>query len=663
MNADPFNYSTAFSRNIGWVTANEQAILRSKRIAIAGLGGVGGSHLLTLTRLGIGSFNIADFDSFDLENFNRQTGATMPTIGLKKTDVLAARSLEINPELDLNVFPDGINRDNVDDFLADVDLYVDGLDFFVVSERRMVFAACRERGIPAITAAPLGMGAALLNFLPGKMSFEEYFQLEGQTEEEQLMRFLLGLSPAMLHNRSLVDPSAIQLADHRGPSTAMGAELCAGVAATEALKILLRRGKVIAAPRGLHFDAYRNRLARTWRPGGNRNPIQRLGLRLARRRFGSEGQAARPVKTATSTASPVRQILELARWAPSGDNTQPWRFEVVDENHVVIHGHDTREHCVYDLQGRASQISIGTLLETIRIAASGQGWRADFTRREDAPETNPTLDVAFSEDPDIQADALLPYVPVRTVDRRRLSTRPLTTSERSLLEAAADTGYRIAWFESFSERLRFARLLFANGGLRLNLPEAYQTHKAIIQWNSLISEDRIPDHAVGLDPLGRRLMHWALGSWERVSFLNKYLGGTLIPRVELDFVPGMACAAHFLLIADAPPVSIDDYINAGKTLQRFWLTATRLGLSLQPEMTPLIFDSYIRGNIEFTRHEPSKALAQSLSTQLNDIISPESTAQAVFMGRLGAGPAPAARSIRLPLDDLMVTTAPSRVSQ
>ncbi len=660
MSAEQFDYSTAFSRNIGWVTPDEQGILRSKRVAIAGLGGVGGSHLLTLSRLGIGSFNIADYDTFDLVNFNRQAGASIPTIGLKKTEVLTTQSLEINPELDLNVFPDGIARDNINDFLAGVDLYVDGLDFFAVTARRMVFAACTKRGIPAITAAPLGMGAAVLNFLPGKMTFEEYFQLEGQTEEEQLMRFLLGLSPAMLHKSALVDPSAIQLADHRGPSTRMGCDLCAGAAGTEALKILLGRGKVIAAPRGLHFDAYRNRLAHTWRPGGNRNPLQRIGLKLARRQLGREGQPYRPLQTATVTASPIRQILDLARWAPSGDNTQPWRFEIVDENHAVIHGYDTRDHCVYDLQGHASQLSIGTLLQTIRIAASGHGWRADFSRRTNTPDTTPTIDAKFTASPDIQPDPLIPCIPERAVNRRRLSTRPLTATEHRQLEAAAGSGYRIVWFESFGDRLQFARLLFRNGGLRLNLPEAYETHRSIIQWNSIVSEDRIPDHAVGLDPLSRKLMHWALCSWERVSFLNKYLGGSLIPRVELDFIPGIACAAHFILIADAPPVSIDDHISSGEALQRFWLTATRLGLSLQPEMTPLIFDSYIRGNVEFTRHMPSIQLAQTLSAQLNDIISPELTEQAVFMGRVGAGPTPAARSVRLPLDDLIVRSAPSR---
>lgn len=285
MTASTFDYSTAFSRNLGWVTEPEQHALREKRIAIAGLGGVGGSHLLTLARLGVGRFNIADLDVFELANFNRQVGAALPSLGEPKVDVLKRLACEINPALDIKLFPRGVSAENVDEFLTDVDLYLDGLDFFAIRARRLVFSLCAARRIPAVTAAPLGMGAALLCFLPGKMTFEEYFRLEGQTEHEQLLRFLLGLSPAMLQMGYLVDDSRVNLAAHKGPSTSMACEICAGLAATHVLKILLKRGKVPAAPYGLHFDAYRNRLARTWRPGGNQNPIQRLGLAVARYRL------------------------------------------------------------------------------------------------------------------------------------------------------------------------------------------------------------------------------------------------------------------------------------------------------------------------------------------------------------------------------------------
>ena len=291
----PFlHHQIAVSRNIGWVTEAEQHALRGKRVAIAGLGGVGGSHLLTLTRLGIGAFHISDFDRFELANFNRQAGATHSNLHRPKVDVLAEMARDINPSLDLQLFPQGINAQNVRAFLEGVDVYVDGLDFFAVDARRLVFQACTELKIPAITVAPIGMGAALLTFMPGRMTFEEYFQLEGQPYFEQLLRFLLGVTPARLQMPYLADPSAVELADGKGPSTAMGCELSTGIAATETLKILLGRGKVIAAPHGVHFDAYRNKLKRTWRPWGNRNPIQRLALMIARKRFAKSLPPSQP---------------------------------------------------------------------------------------------------------------------------------------------------------------------------------------------------------------------------------------------------------------------------------------------------------------------------------------------------------------------------------
>ncbi|CAH1197992.1 ThiF domain-containing protein [Candidatus Nitrotoga sp. BS] len=282
----PFNYTTAFSRNIGWLTQAEQDRLRNARIAIAGMGGVGGIHLVTLARLGFGKFNIADFDTFDLVNFNRQAGASMHTLGLEKVNVMLEQALDINPELDIRVFQKGVNEQNLDDFLNGVDVYVDGLDFFVFEAREAMYRACERLRVPAVIAAPLGMGAAVVNILPGHMSFEDFFCLKGVSDEEKALRFLLGLSPAMLQRGYLVDPSTVDLASRRGPSTVMACQLCAGVAATEALKILLQRGPVRAAPHGYQFDAYRNKLVHTWRPGGNRNPLQRIGLAIARHQLG-----------------------------------------------------------------------------------------------------------------------------------------------------------------------------------------------------------------------------------------------------------------------------------------------------------------------------------------------------------------------------------------
>lgn len=281
-----FNYETAFSRNIGWLSPDEQQSLRHKRIAIAGMGGVGGFHLLTLTRLGIGKFNISDLDTFELANFNRQAGAGVSTLGRPKVEVLAEMARDINQECDLAIYPQGVNEANLEAFFQGVDLYVDGLDFFAFDARERVFTYCAQHGIPAVTVAPLGMSAALLNFMPGSMSFEDYFQLAGQPELEKAVRFLVGLAPALLHRHYLADKTRVDLKARKGPSTVMACQLCAGIAASEALKILLKRGKVWAAPHGIQFDGYRNKLAHTWRLGGNRNPLNRLAIAIARHQLG-----------------------------------------------------------------------------------------------------------------------------------------------------------------------------------------------------------------------------------------------------------------------------------------------------------------------------------------------------------------------------------------
>lgn len=351
--------------------------------------------------------------------------------------------------------------------------------------------------------------------------------------------------------------------------------------------------------------------------------------------------------------SVIENILEHARWAPSGDNMQTWRFEIIDAEHFVIHGYDTREHCVYDLQGHASQLAIGALIESIAIAASHFEHNTEFVLRENMPEQNPTIDVTINKDISVQADPLFSYLPIRSVQRRAFKTTPLTVEQIAMLEQSVGKFYKVQWIKSWRQRWQAATLMFKNGKLRLTMPEAFHTHSTIIEWGARYSKDKIPDKAVGLDPLAMGLMKWALKSWERVKFLNTYLAGTLLPRIELDLLPGIRCAAHFVLVADQVPATTQDFLNAGRSVQRFWLTATQLGLQIQPEMTPLIFTGYIQQDIEFTKEQSVNEFAQKISKQFESLLGKDVVENAVFIGRIGNGNAAYARSIRLSVSELL----------
>jgi hypothetical protein len=194
--------------------------------------------------------------------------------------------------------------------------------------------------------------------------------------------------------------------------------------------------------------------------------------------------------------------------------------------------------------------------------------------------------------------------------------------------------------------------MFRNAKLRLTMREAFEVHRSVIEWNARFSEDKIPDQAVGVDPLTLKLMRWAMQSWPRVEFLNAWLAGTWMPRLQLDLIPGVACAAHIGLAPKTAPRSINDYVAAGRAMQRFWLEAARLGLWLQPEMTPVIFGRYCRERIAFTSSARAQTLAASVASGYEALLGKEWACRTVFFARVGAGNAPRARSTRMPLSRL-----------
>ena len=164
------------------------------------------------------------------------------------------------------------------------------------------------------------------------------------------------------------------------------------------------------------------------------------------------------------------------------------------------------------------------------------------------------------------------------------------------------------------------------------MPEAYRVHRDVIEWRAQSSIDRVPDAALGASAPTLTLMRWAMASWNRVDILNRFFGGTFAPRLELDLVPGIACAAHCVLVAERVPTTIDDYIAIGRALQRFWLTATSLGLQFQPEYTPLIFARYVREGRPFTTIASAVERAQADAQVLERLLGADVVGRAAFIG-------------------------------
>lgn len=283
-----YNYGVATSRNMGWLTVEEQAYVGRCCVAIAGLGGVGALHALTLAHLGVTNFKIADSDSWELANFNRQFPATTRTLGMPKTHVVKDQILDINPKASVEIFQN-LDSKNVINFVSNATVCFDGIDFFALEPRRLFFKVADDWSVPVITAAPLGMGASCMCFHPSlsRYSFEEYFRF-GSDHADNLIKFLVGMSPAMPHRKYLSDPTAVDFENRKVPSTVMGCEVAASLAGSAFVRVLrqqLYRGRLFVegAPLCVHQDAY---LGKTWRTErGPRHPLRLLTLAMVRRKL------------------------------------------------------------------------------------------------------------------------------------------------------------------------------------------------------------------------------------------------------------------------------------------------------------------------------------------------------------------------------------------
>lgn len=274
-----------FSRNIGLLSEREQESLLRAKVSVVGAGGVGGLHVLTLARIGVGRFNIADPETFEVANVSRQFGASRTTCGRNKAEVLAEMVRDINPQAEVAIFPQGVHEQNMDEFLGDSTVLVDGIDFFEFTIRRKLFVAARAKRLYAITCAPLGFGSTLQIFSPEGMDFDSYFGTsEHQGYERNLAAFAAGLAPNPYHV-SYMDVSRVSMKERKGPAVAPACTLAASLLSTEVVKIITGSQKIYAVPHYMQIDMYKRKLKKGYLWLGGNNPLQKLKTEIILRKF------------------------------------------------------------------------------------------------------------------------------------------------------------------------------------------------------------------------------------------------------------------------------------------------------------------------------------------------------------------------------------------
>lgn len=156
-----------YSRSMNAVTPAQQATILSTRVALVGLGGLGGTLLDQLARTGFGRIRAVDGDIFEESNLNRQALSTMKTVGTRKAEAAAARCAEINPSVEIESTTAFLDRNQFTAFLQDADIAVDALGG--LRHRLALQEAAAEAGIPLVTGALAGWTGYIGTVMPGQI--------------------------------------------------------------------------------------------------------------------------------------------------------------------------------------------------------------------------------------------------------------------------------------------------------------------------------------------------------------------------------------------------------------------------------------------------------------------------------------------------------------
>jgi molybdopterin/thiamine biosynthesis adenylyltransferase len=252
-----------FSRNSGFLSAQEQERLQDSTVAVAGAGGDGGMLAIQLARIGVGSIRLADPETFDLENINRQARATHETIGMNKAQVIGEYLMEINPAIEVQVYAEGVTPDNTAEFVKGADLLIDETEYTEHQLGIGLAREARETGIPNLMALNIGFGATVTTYHPEGRSLERTLGLDEDMSLDEVAKQEVDLTKWLAYLPPYVDIDvfkAVARSEVPAPSVAPGVNLASALGSTQAFLNLVRniknnRPNPVYAPKVIMMDA------------------------------------------------------------------------------------------------------------------------------------------------------------------------------------------------------------------------------------------------------------------------------------------------------------------------------------------------------------------------------------------------------------------------
>jgi hypothetical protein len=645
------------NRNRYKITREEQKQLQTKKIGIVGLS-VGQSIALTIAmERTCGELRLADFDTAELSNLNRiRTG--LHNLGVKKTVIAAREISEIDPYLNIKLY-DGLNNENIDSFFTDgghLDLLVevcDGLDIKIVSRFKArelkipVVMDTNDRGMLDVERFDLEPQRPILHGLAGDLDPNKITNL---TNEEKIPYILKMIGAESISTRLKASMLEVEQSINTWPQLASSVTLGGAITTDVCRRIFLDQfhesGRYYLDIEDIIKDQVESKKINTDKFAGPK-ALSLKDIEAIADKYEGGGQGKAIPK------NQLHQIIEAACQAPSGGNSQPWKFLLRNDELYIFHDIHY-SFSLLDINHLGSYIAFGAMLENIALKAAS--FNLSVKENIFPVKTDRRLIVVLTFTASKANNQLIYLAPVigSRVTNRNITERKLLKEEDKFAIMSAAAGIREAKLQLFdnvqtleaftelltnTERIRFLHPqghydTFVNE-LRFSKEEAEGKADGMDVRTLNLKESEIAALRIARDPSAIRFLHQ----------LNQGLGFKKISQKNV-------LAASAIGVISMAGRDAASFLEGGRAVERVWLEANYRQIAFQPIsqvvfMTELLCNG---GDLHFNEYE--KQQLTSINDSFRKILKLEQQRFPVFVFRLCYADEPLIRSLRRPLKDV-----------
>jgi len=315
------------------------------------------------------------------------------------------------------------------------------------------------------------------------------------------------------------------------------------------------------------------------------------------------------------STSQKTQLIQAAIHAPSADNSQPFQFQWQNDNTLALFIDEKRSGKASDNRFILSDIALGAVIENIIICAHSLplATKIDYLPNENEEKFLVAIIYFLPSEIPAPKDNLIDAIPKRCTDRRFPFKGPIKTQNIALLtNAAKQHDCNLLSFTSKKSIKRVLPVIQQAESIRFKSKTLHQELFSTVHFNNEQSEEGMPISVLAIEkpaqPFFKQMKKWSV-----MNFVNKIGGAAMLGfrsvRIPILFSPALV----LITMKEKDRLSV---IKAGRAIQRVWLEANQLGLSVQPYAAPGIFSlGYIACEDEF------KSQLASVTEKMHTIVN------------------------------------------